>query len=191
MLLSRRRKAKKFWAHNAWMESKMRETADTLPLFGLAGWSGLRMAGLWTFTDDWQAKTASLRHGDPNDATAKNLLVATTRDAPSQLVKQFQFEHTLSDGPLSRQAALAARRRAPAPAPAGEIEIDVDGHPRVFQRWEGSEGWQAACQLNEHHALVLDARHLDPVDVALVRVHDFDVCLTDRRNWIRAYYDQN
>jgi hypothetical protein len=175
------------------MESKMRETDDTLPLFGLAGWSGLRMEGMWTFTDtDYrQAETASLRHGDPNDATAKNLLVATTRDDPSQLVKQLQFEHTLSGGPLSREAALAARRRAPAPAPAGEIEIDVDGHPHVFQHWEGGGGWQAACQLDEHHALVLDARHLDPVDVALVRVHDFEVYLTDRRNWIRAYYDQN
>jgi hypothetical protein len=189
MSFRQRRRAKKFWAYNAWMESRMRETAVSLPLFGLTGWSGLRMAGLWTFTEDWQAETASLRHGDPNDVTAKNMLVCTTRFAPDQLVKQLQHDHALLEGQVDQEVSLAARRRTPGPAATGAVEIIVDGQTRTFQRWEQNDRWQAACQLDEHHALVLDAHHFDPADVALVQVHDLEACLTDRRNWIKAYYD--
>lgn len=148
------------------------------------------MAGLWSFTPGYgysQAETASVRHGDPNDAAVRNVLVCTTRETPSQLLKQIQFEHD----PADRESVLAARRRAPGPAAAGEVEIVVDGQPRVFQHWDGGDRWQAACQLDEDYAIVLDVYRFDPGEVTLARVHDFEACLVDRRNWIRAYYDEN
>lgn len=177
----KRREAKKFWAHNAWMEAKMRESAATSPLYGLAGWTGLRMAGRWTFTEAWEAETISLQHGDPHDATATKVLVATSREVPAKLVEKLRFEH----------APAPAMRRNPGPAPTGEIEIVVDGHPRVFELWENGDRWQAASQLDERRAIVLDAFRADPAEIALVRVHDFESCLTDRRNWIKTHYDRN
>lgn len=169
----------------------MRESAGTVPLFGLTGWTGLRMAGQWSFTDDWRAETAGLRHGDPNDPAAPNLVVATTRLPTERVVKQLQQEHTRSVHPPGGDAGPAEWRRSPGPDPVGENEFTVDGAPRIFQVWQESEDrWQAACRLDEEYTLVLDAYRFAPADVTLTRVRDLEPCLIDRRNWIRTYYGQ-
>ncbi|OLZ60695.1 hypothetical protein BS330_03440 [Amycolatopsis keratiniphila subsp. nogabecina] len=189
IFLRKRREAKKFWAHNSRMESKMRDSLGSVPLYGLGGWTGLRMAGLWEFSDDGNAETVSLRHGDPRDVTAPNVLVAVTRADPAQVVKKLQFGHTLTDQLPDRDAVRAARPGSPAPAPVGECELLVEGRPRVFQLWQDSAGWQAACRLDDRCAIVLDAHRLSPAEATLVQIHDFETCLADRRTWIHKYFD--
>ncbi|WP_018683604.1 hypothetical protein [Actinokineospora enzanensis] len=178
-----------FWAHNAWMESRMRDTAVSLPLFGLAGWSGLRMPGWWTFADEWQPETGSLRHGDPNDPTARTILVCTTLGDPIQAVRSLRFSRATAGMPTDRQGMAAARRLVLDDEPSGSTRITVAGRAIESRLWTYADSWQAYCRIDDCHSLVLDAYRFDPAEVALVRVHDFEACLADRRDWIRAYYE--
>ncbi|MEU3270007.1 hypothetical protein ABZ639_04125 [Saccharomonospora sp. NPDC006951] len=188
---SRRRAAKRFWAHHARTEARIRHSAAELPLFGRTGWSGRRMTGYWAFAEDGTLVTAGLAHGDPGSPASAELFVFTTRREPAQLVNDLRLGHSLPFGRFESTTAAgtikaAQRLNLPGSEATGEITIVVDTTPRVFRLWDDEEWWQAAHQLTRAHAIVLDGRLLAPADVVLGTVHDIEPYLDGHRAWIRA-----
>ncbi|WP_253829501.1 hypothetical protein [Prauserella aidingensis] len=159
----------------------MRDTAGDLPLFGHQAWTGILLTGRWSFRDDGtgRATTIGLEHGDPDDEQAPWLHVLVTCGSADSLVRDLHVEQVRRD----RRATVPVER---APSDQRQVEIVVDGRPRTFRFWETGDCWYAACELDQQHAVVLAARHVDPADVALIPVHDIEPYLAGRRDWIRA-----
>lgn len=167
-----------FWAHVTELDDRVRAVADVLPCYGLAGWTGPRMYGDWSF-EDGRLVTAGLAHGWLADGLRVQVL-STLRDSLT-LVSTLRAQ---SRGiPRSREEAVQ-RQREMHTGPAEHATVVVEASPVPFRLWRDGDLWWAAG-VHAGHDLVLEAQGVDVGEVELTRVHDLEPYIAGRRALLR------
>jgi hypothetical protein len=168
-----------FWAHMDALEQRVRSTATVLPCYGLAEWSGRRMVGDWQWQDD-RLVAVGLAHGDPA-GDGPSLHVLTVVDDPRRKVISLQLAER---GARFDEEDAVRRYREAESAPASQIHIPVDAGRIRFDIWRDRDLWWAAAD-HADFGLVVEARRIPPEGVALVRVHDIELYLIGRRQYLK------
>src|SRR5205807_5514057 len=157
--------------------------AGVLPCRGVADWPGWLMLGDWSRRDG-QLISAGLVHGrgevDDDELPRVEVMVGT--GTPEDLVRQRLLNVALPRQPDER-GVLDAMGRANS-APTGTVTISVDGSPAIFDQWVHRQTWFAARR-QDGHALAVEARHIRPDELAIVRVPDIEPYLAGRRANLR------
>lgn len=172
-----------FWARFDELENEIRAVAELLPWHGLADWPGWLMLGDWS-RQDGELISAGLLHGqgEPTDEDTSRVHVLVGSEAPGDVIGQRLFNAALPRDPGEKDV-VEAMRRADA-APTGTVLISIDGQPEVFEHWVHEPTWFAARRHNGH-TLAVEARHVSPDELNIVRVHDIEPYLTGRRASLR------
>lgn len=169
-----------FWARIATSEQQVRDSADILPIYGLAGWSGPLMIGDWGW-ENGQLVTVGLGHGDPS-GHGPAVHVRTTVHDPRTAVASLRMAHL---GAPHDEADFLRRRREAEAAPTERVDVRVDSVPVRFEVWNDGDRWWAAAQ-HADYGLVVEGLRTALDRLALVRVHDIEPYLAGRRAHLRA-----
>jgi hypothetical protein len=169
-----------FWHSMAEIDDRIRASADVLPLYAVADWSGTRMVGEWGF-ENGQLTSVGLWHGDPKSTEA------------------FVQTRTTVDDVRDAVAALRTQTRAEAADDIPEwiepvdadlsVVLSVDGALHDCELWRDGSRWYAARRY-DGHALIVEARGIDPGDVRIVGTRDVEPYLDGRRSRIRSLREQ-
>jgi hypothetical protein len=169
-----------FWAHMTRSEEQLRAAAQTLPWYGVADWTGLRMAGDWEFHNGRLARVG-LAHGDPLGSGPYVHVTVCVAD-PVEIVLDLRM--AAAGGWSGAEYDFLAVRRRLAEESVQESDIVVDGQVRRFSRWTDPTRWYAATSLGDY-GLVVEARELAPAEIRLALVHDVEPYVEGRRAHLR------
>jgi len=171
---------------------EIRRSVGLLPLYGLAGSSGLRMIGEWGWSDG-VLSTAGLAYGLPT-GTGPWVEIVTTAGPAEELVANRRTAIALAVEPPRDSETFQRVVDAVTAEQPGEVTIEVDGVGKTFRYWpqqpvgrEGGAGWLAA--LDEVPGLVVAASRLEPHEVGLVAVADVEPYLAATKEYLLAEYD--
>ena len=170
-----------FWQRIADRERQIRESAAILPLYGSADrLPQPAMLGNWEWQNGHLMK-AGVTYGDPLGEGPLLHVQSTTRP-PAEKVA---LARMASFGP-SRDRENAVNQWRAAQDPTSEtLDISIDDSARRFDLWRDGDQWWAA---GEHagHGVMIDARRLPPQPLTLIRIHDLEPYLVERRSDLRA-----
>jgi hypothetical protein len=155
----------------------VRESAGSMPVFGVVGWTGAVSLGEWIY----EGGPHSLLHGEP-EGHGTSVQVQTTagraRDAVFQLRREF-------DGPWEGDQ-YTARFDAYDVPPDRIVEVLVDATPVQFDVWSVGDVTWAAGSLGRF-GLALEARSYPVDDLALEAVTDLEPYIAGRLAWLRRF----
>jgi hypothetical protein len=172
-----------FWARFDARENEIRAEVELLPCHGLANWPGWLMLGDWSRRDGELISAGLVHgHGELTDDNTPRVHVVVGSEAPQDVVGQRLFNAALSRDPGEKDV-VEAMRHADA-APTGTVSISVDGRPEAFDHWVHEQTWFAARH-HDGHTLAVEARHVSPDELNIVRVHDIEPYLAGRRASLR------
>ena len=156
---------------------RVRASAGSMPVFGVAGWTGAVSLGEWIY----EGGPHSLLHGDP-DTRAPSVQVRTTEDAARSAVFQLRLDF---DGPWEGDQYSARFDSYDVP-PDTVTEMRVDDTPVVFEVWtHGDVSW-AAGSLGGF-GLAVEARSYPLDRLALHTVTDLEPYIAGRLEWLRRF----
>lgn len=180
MRIAGRLSPEEFWARIAVGEQRIRDSAATLPTYGVADWPRLLMVGDWGWEDSLLV-TVGLAHGvATGDGPAVH--VRTTVHDPRSAVASLRMAS--AGAPHDKSDLL--RRREAAVAPSDQIDVLVDFAPVRFEVCnDGDDRWLAAAE-HTGYGLIVESRRTTVDSLALVRVHDVEPYLAGRRANLRA-----
>jgi hypothetical protein len=142
-------------------QNRVRESFDSMPVFGVSGWSGPVMIGEWS----WRDGSRGLAHGNPDGGSF--VQVHTHPDGARLAVHDLR---------MSAAGVLGTFTDFDYP-PDRLAEITVDETPVLFEVWEDEAiAWAGGNYLE--HGIVIEARRADLAALQLSRVTDIEPYLT-------------
>ncbi|MCU1404425.1 MAG: hypothetical protein JWQ43_728 [Glaciihabitans sp.] len=160
-------------------QQQVRDSAGSLPLFGLAGWTGVMSLGEWIY----DGGPHTLAHGDPGGAIepggagGRFVQVQSDTGDPRHRVQSLQLMATMEAmAKTSTAVDLHGLHSEPARLADRVVEIIVDATPVLFELWDDTDTpgrWWAAGTYRGC-GLAIEASSIDPAQVSLVRVTDLE-----------------
>lgn len=176
-----------FWAQVAEGERQVRESAARQPVYGLASGPIPAMVGEWAP----QGGCRALVYGEP-DAWRHEDVVLSGLEEPRVTVRTGDHNARLGVSSLMRDSG-AVPHGAPAvenPAPDEIVELVVDSTPVLFELWRRQRRWWAGgCYHGE--SIALEGAGIGVGECRLVRVHDIEPFLVERREWIARLREES
>ena len=155
----------------------VRESAGSMPVFGVVGWTGDVSLGEWIY----EGGPHSLLHGDPDGHGASVQVQTTTgpaRTAVHELRRRF-------DGPWEGDQ-YSARFDAYEVPPDRIAEVRIDATPVQFEVWEADDVSWAAGTMGGF-GVAVEARSVRVDDLDLVTVSDLEPYIAGRLAWLRRF----
>ena len=164
-------------AHEARQAEVLRRRA--FAVYGLdARWTGLRWMGGWGGSND-EVHHIDLAHGDPYDEGAPLARVVTWKLAPpmDDLVvanaAQGLAQHLWLDADAPHDLVRHAFAAEDPMETWSESALPIDGHRARFRLLAHGPHWIALTR-TETRLITIEARHIDPADVALMTIDDIE-----------------
>ena len=155
----------------------VRESAGSMPVFGVVGWTGALSLGEWIY----EGGPHSLLHGDP-DTHGASVQVQTTSEPARSAVFQLRRDF---DGPWEGDQ-YSARFDAYDVPPDRLVEVLVGSTPVQFEVWSAGDVSWAAGTLGRF-GLAVEARSYPVDDLALEAVDDLEPYIAGRLAWLRRF----
>ena len=150
-------------------QNRVRASFDTMPVFGVTGWTGPVMVGEWS----WHDGSRGLAHGNPDGAGS--YVQVHTHPAEAR-VGVHELRSSSSDAPGGASTLDGPPDRL--------AEIVVDATPVVFEVWDdATRSWAGGNYLQ--HGIVIESRRTDIDDLGLHSVDDIEPYLAGQLDLIR------
>jgi hypothetical protein len=172
-----------FWAVMDHGDDEVRRTFAERPAFEVRGWPGRAMVSEWSFGSGIRSVTFLPAEWDGANLADRDIrprvdVLVDVTEPRRMVAERMAFEE------LDRTGQPPRLPTADPPTPDAVIDVSVDGVAEPFELWSSGERARAAGRV-AGVTVVIEASGHPIEEVSLVRLHDIEELLAERRRWIR------